>query len=454
MAKKPSHSTMGRLARLGGLTGRVSSSYLGQRIKGAFQDEQTRNQALQRLHLDNAERVVNTMGSLKGAAMKVGQSLAQVVDGLELPEEVAGILGKLNDKAEPIPFQWIRETIEAELDGSLTDLFSAFDEEPLGTASLAQAHAARLKDGTPVVVKVLHRGIEKSVDADLAALKSILITGRVLRRDRQEIDEVFAEIRERLHEELDYYQEAANLEAFHSSMAHIDGITIPKSHPSHSTERVLTMDRLTGRSLGDFVKTASPEAKQRAGDLLTVSFHDMFYRQRALHADPHGGNYLFRPDGGVGILDFGCVKRFDVYWVGHYAQMAHALVYKDRDTFIKEAGQIGILREGPAESQELLWRFGQTICHPLQVASYTCGVGDQDVMREVRHMTPQILRFPNLRSPREIVYLHRSLSGIYSMLRDLGHTHTYNATFTAYTRHAIRVAAGEIAEGSSVSLPG
>jgi predicted unusual protein kinase regulating ubiquinone biosynthesis (AarF/ABC1/UbiB family) len=452
MAKKPPRGKVGRLARLGGLTSRVSGSYIGQRIRGAFQDEETRSQAMRRLHLDNAERVVSTMGSLKGAAMKVGQSLAQVVDGLDLPEEIAGILGQLNDKAEPIPFPVIRDAVEAELEGSITKLFSGFDEEPLGTASLAQAHAARLPDGTPVVIKVLHQGIENSVDSDLAALKSILLTGRLLRRDRKEVDEVFSEVRARLQEELDYYQEAANLEQFHASMAHIDGVTIPKTHPRYSTQRVLTMDRLTGRSMADFLKTATPEAKQRAGDLLTISFHDMFYRQRALHADPHGGNYLFRPDGGVGILDFGCVKRFDVYWVGHYAQMARALIHRDQETFLSKAREIAILGDGSAESEQLLWTFGQTICSPLQQEQFTCGIGEQDVMREVRKMVPQILRHPNLRSPGELVYLHRSLGGIYAMLRDLRHTHRYNATCLAYTGHAIQVAEGRVPDGKLVTV--
>ncbi|MFT4974627.1 MAG: putative unusual protein kinase regulating ubiquinone biosynthesis (AarF/ABC1/UbiB family), partial [Myxococcota bacterium] len=407
MAKKPPRSTVGRLARLGGLTSRVSGSYFGQRIRGAFQDEETRSEAMRQLHLQNAERVVSTMGSLKGAAMKVGQSLAQVVEGLELPDEVSGILSKLNDRAEPVPFDIIRASVEKELESTLEELFLAFDEEPLGTASLAQAHAARLPDGTPVVVKVLHHGIEKSVDADLGALKSILLTGRVLRRDRGEVDAIFDEIRERLLEELDYYQEAANLEHFHRSMAHIDGISIPKTHPRYSTERVLTMDRLTGRSLSDFIKTATPEARQRAGDLLTVSFHDMFYRQRTLHADPHGGNYLFRPDGGVGILDFGCVKRFDVYWVGRYAGMARALVAGDREPFLKHSKDIDIFREGSQASEDVLWGFGEAICVPLRAAEYTCGTSD--VMKQVRLQVPQVLRHPNIRSPREIVYLHRSL---------------------------------------------
>jgi len=452
MAKKPPRGTVSRLAKLGGLTSRVSGSYLGQRLRGAFQDEETRSKAMRKLHLANAERVVSTMGNLKGAAMKVGQSLAQVVDGLELPSEVSGILGKLNDRAEPVPFDVIRASVEAELEAPLSELFSSFDEEPLGTASLAQAHAARLHDGATVVVKVLHHGIEKSVDADLAALKSILVTGRVLRRDKQEVDAVFDEIRERLREELDYYQEAANLEHFHRSMAHIDGVTIPKTHPRFSTERVLTMDRLTGRSLADFLKTATPEAKQRAGDLLTTSFHDMFYRQRALHADPHGGNYLFRPDGGVGILDFGCVKRFDLYWVSRYAGMARALVDGDRTTFLQRARDVEIITPGPPEADDVLWNFGRAISGPLQVDHYTCGSQDQDVLHKVRAHTPTVLRYPNIRSPREIVYLHRSLGGIYSMLRDLEHGCRYGHIFRSYADHAIAVAEGRKPDGSPIVL--
>ena len=117
MATKPPSSRFGRMARLGGLTSRVSGSYLGQRIKGVFQDSDTRRDALHKLHLENAERVVDTMGALKGAAMKVGQSLALATDGLNLPPEVSRILGKLNDRAEPVPFDIIQSSIERELEG-------------------------------------------------------------------------------------------------------------------------------------------------------------------------------------------------------------------------------------------------------------------------------------------------------------------------------------------------
>ncbi|MEL6347795.1 MAG: AarF/UbiB family protein [Myxococcota bacterium] len=450
MAKRPPRGKLGRLARLGGLTSRVSGSYLGQRIRSVFQDDEDADASLRRVHLENAERIVDTMGLLKGAAMKVGQSLAQVVDGMDLPPEMANILGKLNNKATPIPFSLIKASIERELDARIDDLFSDFDEEPLGTASLAQAHAARLPSGEAVVVKVLHDGIEDSVDSDLSALKTLFLTGRVLRRDRSEIDAIFAELRDRLSEELDYYQEAANLEHFHRSLADFPDIHVPSTHPQYCTERVLTMDRLLGRSLDDFLPMADRQAKQKAGDLLALAFHDMFYRQRALHADPHPGNYLFRTDGGLGILDFGCVKRFDVYFVANYARMAKTLVLGERDAFMDAAQQVGILTDGPAESRDVLWSFGELIGHPLRQEQYACSTGVDEMTTGIQRMMPQILRYPNIRSPRTIIYLHRSLSGIYSMIRRLEHEGRYRELFLRHVDHAIAVAEGRREDGSVV----
>lgn len=450
MARKPASAGLGRIARLGALTSKVSGSYLGQRLKGAFQDSETRERAMRRLHLDNAERMVETMGALKGAAMKVGQSLALATDGMDLPPEVSRILGKLNDAAEPVPFSLIRESVEKELDGRLEDLFLAFDEEPLGTASLAQAHAARTRDGRAVVVKVLHHGIEGSVDSDLRALRSILVAGKVLRRPKEEIDDAFDEIREHLYQELDYYQEAANLEHFRREL-NIPGIRVPASIPALSTERVLTMDRLTGASLDRFLETADEEARQRAGDLLVWSFHDMFYRMRTLHADPHGGNYLFNNDGTIGILDFGCVKRFDAYWTADYARMARGLVLDQPELTRTAATRIGALTSDDPAAFDAVWALGQAICGPLKVDHY-CVAPDQDrTMEKVRAAVPGVLRRPDVIGPRHLVFLHRALGGIYGMLQKLGHSANYRHLFLTHTAHAIAVAEGEVDDGSPVA---
>ena len=450
MARRPPSSKVSRLARLGSLTSKVSTSYLSQRIAGAFQGDAQREASLRQTHLRNAERVVSTMGTLKGAAMKVGQQLAQVVDGMELPDEVADVLGRLNDRAEPVPFDAIRSAVEAELEGALESRFAEFDEEPLRTPSLAQAHAARLPTGERVVVKVLHHGIEQSVASDLAALKTMLVTGRVLRRDRAEIDAIFDEIRDRLTEELDYYTEAANIEYFRKALVGVEGVEVPGTHPAYSTGRVLTMDRLTGAPIDQFLERADDETRLRAGERLVRVFYEMAFRLRTLHADPHAGNYLFRPDGTVGLLDFGCVKRFDPYWMGRYCNMALAILDDEPEAFFRWSAEVGVLQTDDPDARAVLWEISQVVTKPLMVPHYRCGVEGDAVTQEVQRLAPRILRYRGIRSPRELVFLHRALGGTYAMLRKLNHEGNYHALARPYFEHAVGVAEGRVAEGSPV----
>ena len=130
MAKKPPKSRIsgvGRLARLGTLTSKVSGSYLGQRIRGTFQAEDARKESVRKTHLANAERLANTMGALKGAAMKLGQSIAVAAEGLDVSPEARRILARLQDKGEPVPFEDIRAQIEYQLDAPLEKLFDRID---------------------------------------------------------------------------------------------------------------------------------------------------------------------------------------------------------------------------------------------------------------------------------------------------------------------------------------
>ena len=120
-----------------------------------------------------------------------------MADSMDMPDDVRRVLSKLNDQAVPVIFEDIERVLQEEL-GDLDNIFAHIDPEPLGTASLAQAHAARLLNGTPVVIKVLHDGVEHSVDTDLKALKSILFAGRVLKRSKEEVDLIFDEIHARL----------------------------------------------------------------------------------------------------------------------------------------------------------------------------------------------------------------------------------------------------------------
>lgn len=433
---------LSRLARLGSLTGRITSSYVGQKLKGVLTDEDARKRAMQKLHIDNARHVVETVSQMKGAAMKLGQQLAVATSAMDLPPEVASMLGKLHAEAEPIPFEHIQQDVEKSLGKPLTTLFASFDRKPLGTASLAQAHAATLHDGTRVVVKVLHRGISENVATDLMALKAVILSSRALKRDPAEMDAIFEELRERLEEELDYLHEAKNLLEFGQAWANHPDIRIPRLFPEFSTDRVLTMDHLPGVPIDKFAATASPAAKQRAGNALAELYFKSVYVHRMLHSDPHPGNYLFDEDGRVGVLDFGCVKRFDEFWIAHYASAAMAAIAGDKQACLDGCRAIdGWMGETP-EAGDRLWDFIETMAVPFREKGYELGGPADDVLDQLPATVKAVMRYPEVRAPKDLIMLHRALTGLYTMGRKLRVRGDWGAISEAHATHAIAYAKG------------
>ncbi len=186
-----------RFLKLTGLTGRVSSSYTGQRIKELFLDEDQALASRTETHVRNAERIVKTLGELKGAVMKVGQYMSIQTD--LLPREFAEVLGSLQQAAPPVSYDLISSVIEADFGKPPDALFARFDPEPHASASIGQVHRARLADGTEVAVKVQYPGVEENIESDLQNLKTLLATGSVIGYRRRDLDGVFVEIRDRLY---------------------------------------------------------------------------------------------------------------------------------------------------------------------------------------------------------------------------------------------------------------
>lgn len=434
---------IGRLAKLGALSSKVSGSYLSQKIRSSLQSKEVEERDLQNTHLENAERIVDVMVDLKGAAMKVGQSIAVIADSLDLPKEVSSVLSRLNDQATVVPFEKIEEVIHAEF-AEQEFPFLSIDPVPLGTASLAQAHAAILHDGTQVVIKVLHEGVEDSVDTDLQALKKILQVGRFWKRSREEIDILFDEIRLRLLEELDYEKELWHLQHFYRVFENVDGIRTPYPYQEYCTKRILTMQRLLGMPLEAFCEIASDSSKKRAGDLLCTAFHEMAYVQRALHADPHGGNYLFQKNGSIGILDFGCVKRYDKGFICLYSQFGNALVDAKREEFLEVAKKLEIIpMEVSLEVEDALWDLACAAAKVFQQDTFFIGSDHDTLLEDLKRTSKKLLTYSNVRGPRNMIFVHRSLMGIYSMLRKMNHFGQYERIRRTHANLSISVFYGQ-----------
>ncbi|MFI7441775.1 ABC1 kinase family protein [Nonomuraea indica] len=237
--------------------------------------------------------------------VKLGQVLSTRRD--LLPEEFVAELGLLQDRVAPAPWEQVEPVLTAELGGAAESVFAAFDRTPLAAASIAQVHAARLHTGEEVVVKIRRPGIDQVVDRDLDIVRRLALTletrtrwGRSL--GVRDLAEGFAVA---LREELDFRVEAANMAAVTAAKG--GGVTYPTPVPALCTERVLVMQRLTGRPL------ATADARQ-GPELARALLHCLLRQvlvEGVFHADPHPGNLMLLDDGTLGLLDFGSVGRLD-----------------------------------------------------------------------------------------------------------------------------------------------
>ena len=229
--------------KVGELATSVGSSYVWQAVRSPFRSADKRQQALLDTHIKNALKIVERSKELRGAFTKLVQMLSMRDD--ILPTEVLQVLSASQSSVPPMDYALIRKQIVSELGHPPEELFATFDEDAFAAASLGQVHKARLKSGEDVVVKVQYPGVEETVKQDLQNVKALLQTFTLIGRDvmRQKIDQsdVYRELEERLHEELDYVNEAKNIAIFQKMFRDDDEVIIPEVYPDLSSRRVLTM---------------------------------------------------------------------------------------------------------------------------------------------------------------------------------------------------------------------
>lgn len=258
---------------------------------------------------DRARELRGAIEDLGGVYVKLGQLLATRPD-LMAPEMLAE-LGRLHSSAVPLTTAEVDGVLRADL-GDPDAVFRSIDPEPLGSASIAQAHAAELRDGTAVVVKVQRPGLPARVDQDLAILDGVARAAqrRGLVAPTYRVTDVVDEFAATLRSELDFRNEAAHVAAIADSVAGFDLIRTPHVHPEHTTARVLVMERLHGRPLAD---SPRPEGGHALADALCRSQVQAMLRGDRFHGDPHPGNVLLLEDGRLGLIDLGMTGRLDAF---------------------------------------------------------------------------------------------------------------------------------------------
>jgi ubiquinone biosynthesis protein len=261
---------------------------------------------------DLSKRLRLAAETLGPSYIKLGQIISSG-EGL-FPAELVGEFKKCRDQVPAEPFDVVRLTVEEDLGCRLQDVFEYFDTEPLAAASIAQVHAARLRTGEDVVVKVQRPSVSKLVHKDLRAMAWIAphLVGRIsvaALANPPALVELFAET---IVEELDFRLEAANMIDVAVVLHDLgqDGYVVPRPHPELVTRRVLVMERLSGFNFDDVAGMQDAgidtEAVIRTG---MVAFMEGAMIHGVFHGDLHGGNLFVMSDGRTALLDFGIVAR-------------------------------------------------------------------------------------------------------------------------------------------------
>jgi len=306
-----------RTAKVAGLAGGQTARNYATKAANLTRGEQKRREAAMRRQAEAAEQILEVLGNMKGAAMKVGQ-VASYIDTGAFPEEfqarIQEKLAELRDSAPRVPFEQMRAVIEDELDAPIDELFEDFEPDAVAAASIGQVYRARLPEtargplaGRPVAVKVQYPGVAQAVRADLQNLGLLM---RVAKRIAPGMDAkaMTAEIKERLSDELDYEQEAQAQRAMARAWRGHPFVVIPDVVTSLSRERVLVTEWVEGRSFEEVSELPAAE-RDRFGEIVYRFFLGSLYRNGHFSGDPHPGNYRLMDDGRVAFLDFGMTKR-------------------------------------------------------------------------------------------------------------------------------------------------
>ncbi|MEC5146513.1 AarF/ABC1/UbiB kinase family protein [Chitinophaga sp. 212800010-3] len=376
------------------------------------------------LHLDNAADIYNTLSNLKGSALKVAQMLS--MDKGMLPKAYTEKFAMSQYSAPPLSGPLVVNTFMKTLGKSPAQLYDQFDMHAANAASIGQVHQA-VKDGKKLAVKIQYPGVANSVKSDLRIVKPFAI--RIVGMNEVDMDKYFDEIESKLLEETDYKLELRRSMELSRQCAHIPNLKFPVYYPELSSERIITMDWLDGLHLKEFLLTnPSQEARDKIGQALWDFYQFQVHHLRQVHADPHPGNFLMRPDGTVGIFDFGCVKEIPEDFYTNYFLLVDKEVLKDDKRRMEIYYNLEMIH--PTDTPKEVEFFSGLFQHMINLMTLpftleSFDFGNEAYFNEIYAYMDELYNMKEVRDSkvargsRHSLYINRTYFGLYSILSDL-----------------------------------
>ena len=399
---------------------KIGTNYLKHYGKKLIQADVNKDQ----LHEDNAKDIYNSLSELKGGALKVAQMLS--MDRNLLPTAYQQKFALAQYSAPPLSYPLVVKTFQKQFGKGPDQVFDSFTHQAVNAASMGQVHQATLGK-KKLAVKVQYPGIGDSIQSDLAMVKPIALA--MFKLNPVEYEEFIHEVELRMMEETDYELELRRSIELSEQTRHLSNVVFPRYYPEFSGPRILVMDWIDGKPLGEFLKgEVSKEVGSKIGQTMWDFYHFQMHELRAVHADPHPGNFIITDDHKLGVIDFGCVKVIPDDFYKIYFQPLEPDLLQDqrrrRELFQKlrfiypddTPEQQAFFESVFTKLIELLNRPFHTDTFDFSDASY---FNELFAFGETLSTMKELRESKRARGVRDAVYINRTYFGLYTLLHDL-----------------------------------
>ena len=399
---------------------KIGGNYLKYYSKKAFDKELSRDE----LDNDNAEDIYDGLKNLKGSALKVAQMLS--MEKSLLPSAYVEKFSLAQFSVPPLSAPLVRKTFKKYNGEYPEELYDKFNSNSINAASIGQVHQAT-KDGKKLAVKIQYPGVAESISSDLAMVKPIAT--RMFNLQGSDSDKYFKEVEGKLIEETDYILEVKQSKHISQKCAQIEGLRFPKYYEDLSSEKIITMDWMQGQHLSEFTKT---DFKKEDGDKIGQALWDFYMYQmhelKAVHADPHPGNFLVDKDKNLIAIDFGCIKEVPKEFYTPYFELAVPENINNRKFFFAKLSELEILRPDDSDKEidffsELFYEMLSLFTSPFH--NETFDFSNEEFWNKISALSEKYSKDTELRKmngnrgSKHFLYINRTFFGLYNLLHDL-----------------------------------
>ncbi len=398
----------------------IGGNYIKHYSKKLFNPEMNKDE----LNEDNASDIYNSLSELKGSALKIAQMLS--LDKNVMPKAYVDKFAQAQYNAPPLSGPLIIRSFTKSFGKSPQEIFDKFNLTSTNAASIGQVHEAWL-DGKKLAVKIQYPGVADSISSDLKLVKPFAF--RLLGMSEKELNIYIKEVEEKLLEETNYTLEVKRSIEISEACAKLEDLFFPKYYTHFSSDKIITMDWVEGKHLKEFLKTnPSQELRNKIGQALWDFYNYQQYELRAVHADPHPGNFLITPDEKLAVIDFGCIKEIPDDFYQPFFSLLKPEILNNKERTVAEFRKLEMIQENdtPAQVDFYYEAYKQMIgLFALPYTSKEFDFSKPEFFKSLYDWGEKITRMPEFKQPRGVkhfIYINRTNFGLYTLLNELGAT--------------------------------